>query len=420
MMGAKDKLIKNNLQFYRFSIYGFLKNLRFFEPFIILIFRDNGLTFLQIGILYSIRDMTNYLTEIPTGFIADSFGRRKSMVLAFIAYIISFVIFFTFTNFYLSAFAMVLFGLGESFRSGTHKALILEYLRLNDILDQKVAYYGQTRAAAQLGSAFNSLIAAGLLFFTGNYRTMFLAATIPYVIDLINLATYPKILDGELSKFDKRMLWVQAKTTMKGFIDIFKDQLAMRSILNSASFTALFKTCKDYLQPILQSFALALPFLILLEDVKRSGVVIGIVYFFIYLLSSYASRSSDKFSRNFNNLATPINITFLIGIGFLLLAGITTWQNLVIISVFVFLGFYVLQNLRKPMNVALISDQISHNVMASGLSVEAQITTILVAVFAPALGALADSLGIGIALIILSIVTLSSYVFVAVRDNSPN
>ncbi len=204
-------MIIKDRQYYRFSLYGFLKNLRFFEPFIILIFRDHGLTFLQIGLLYSIRDLTNYLTEIPTGFFADAFGRRKSMVLAFTAYIISFFIFYAFSDFYLSAAAMVLFGLGESFRSGTHKALILEYLRLNDMLDLKVAYYGQTRAASQMGSAVNSIIAAALLFFTGNYRAMFLAATIPYVIDLINLATYPKILDGELTEFDWRVLWGRPK-----------------------------------------------------------------------------------------------------------------------------------------------------------------------------------------------------------------
>jgi len=413
-------LIKKDVQFYRFSLYGFLKNLRFFEPFIILIFRDNGLTFLQIGLLYSIRDFTNYLTEIPTGFIADAYGRRKSMVFAFSAYIISFFIFFAFSEFYVLAIAMVLFGIGESFRSGTHKALILEYLRLNDMLDLKVAYYGRTRAASQIGSAFNSLIAAGLLFVTGNYRTMFLAATIPYVIDLVNLATYPKILDGELSQFDRHAFWKQAKGTLKVFADIFKDRQAMRSIFNSAGFTALFTSCKDYLQPILQSMALAVPFLVLLEDVKRSGVVVGVVYFFIYLLTSVASRSADQFSHRFKNLATAINLTFLAGTGFLFIAGLATWQNLTIISVLVFLGFYVLQNLRKPMNVAFVSDQISHTVMASGLSVEAQISTVLAAIFAPVLGALADSFGVGIALIALSLLALLSYFFVAVQHQSPD
>lgn len=409
-------MIKKDLQFYRFSLYGFLKNLRFFELFIILIFRDNGLTFLQIGLLYSIRDLTNYLTEIPTGFFADAFGRRKSMVLAFTAYIISFFIFYAFSDFYLLAVAMVLFGLGESFRSGTHKALILAYLRLNNMLDLKIAYYGRTRSASQMGSAFNSLIAAGLLFLSGEYRTMFIATTIPYLINLINLATYPKILDGELSRFDRRALWSQVKGTFKNFIGIFKNRQVMRSILNSASFTALFKTTKDYLQPILESLALASPVLLVLDDVNRSGIVVGIVYFFIYVLTSYASRSSDRISRSFTNMATVINKTFLVGAGLLFIAGLASRQDLAIISVFVFLGFYILQNLRKPMNVAFISDRISHKVMASGLSVEAQVVTILVAIFAPVMGALADLFGVGIALICLSLVALSSYYFVFVEN----
>jgi len=409
-------LIKKDMQFYRFSLYGFLKNLRFFELFIILIFRDNGLTFLQIGLLYSIRDLTNYLTEIPSGFFADTFGRRKSMVFAFTAYIISFFIFYAFSDFYLLAVAMVLFGLGESFRSGTHKALILEYLRLNNMLDLKIAYYGRTRSASQMGSAFNSLIAAGLLFLSGEYRTMFIATTIPYLINLINLATYPKILDGELSRFDRRALWGQVKGTFKNFIGIFKNRQVMRSILNSAGFTALFKTTKDYLQPILESLALASPFLLVLDDVNRSGIVVGIVYFFIYVLTSYASRSSDRISRRFTNMATAINKTFLAGAGLLFIAGLASRQDLAIISVFVFLGFYILQNLRKPMNVAFVSDRISHKVMASGLSVEAQVKTILVAIFAPVMGALADSFGVGTALICLSLVALSSYYFVFVEN----
>jgi len=41
--------LKNDKLFPRFSAYGFLKNLRFFDPFIILIFREAGLSFLDIG-----------------------------------------------------------------------------------------------------------------------------------------------------------------------------------------------------------------------------------------------------------------------------------------------------------------------------------------------------------------------------------
>ena len=40
---------KNDKLFPRFAAYDFLKNLRFFDPFIILIFREAGLSFLDIG-----------------------------------------------------------------------------------------------------------------------------------------------------------------------------------------------------------------------------------------------------------------------------------------------------------------------------------------------------------------------------------
>jgi MFS family permease len=409
-------VIKKDRMFYRFSAYGFLKNLRFFEPFIILIFLDSGLTFLQIGLLYSIRDLANNILEIPTGVFADTFGRRKAMVLAFSAYIVSFFVFFLYSNFYVYALAMILFAFGEAFRSGTHKALILEYLKLNDMEDLKVAYYGRTRGASQLGSAFNSLIAAALLFYTGDYRTMFLATIIPYVIDLFNLATYPKVLDGELTQVNRGTILQQVRITIKDFIGIFRDKYAMRAILNSSSFSALFKATKDYLQPILVTFALSLPLLMMVEDVKRSGVVVGVVYFFIYLLTSFASRSSDQFNRRFNKLSTPINLTYLIGVGFLFIAGLATWRNLAIISILLFFGFYILQNLRKPMNVAFISDQISHKVMASGLSIETQFTTLLVAIFAPILGALADAFGVGVSLAILGAGTFLVYLLVRVQE----
>ena len=53
--------------------------------------------------------------------------------------------------------------------------------------------------------------------------------------------------------------------------------------------------------------------------------------------------------------------------------------------------------------------------MASGLSVETQFTTILVAIFAPILGALADAFGIGLALAVLGAATLLFYTFMRVE-----
>ena len=48
---------KRNVQFYKFCLYGFLKNLRFYEPFLMLFFLEKGLDFLQIGTLHAAREI---------------------------------------------------------------------------------------------------------------------------------------------------------------------------------------------------------------------------------------------------------------------------------------------------------------------------------------------------------------------------
>jgi len=411
-------MFKNDRMFPRFALYGFLKNLRFFEPFIILIFREVGLSFLQIGFLYAIRDVATNILEIPAGVYADAFGRRKSMLMAFGSYIISFLIFDFFSGFAIYAFAMILFAFGEALRTGTHKALILEHLRLNDMAHLKVEYYGRTRSFSQLGSALNALIAASLVFYRGNYRVMFLASIIPYLLDFINLAGYPKKLDGELLQVSRGTIKSQISTTVHSFLSLFKDKRALKAILNSSGFSGLFKASKDYLQPILENFALMMPIFLLLEDKRRSALVIGIVYFIIYLFTSFAARGAADFSKRFSSLGRAINLTFLAGAGLLLLAGLAIWQEIIWLAIVIFLLFYLLQNVRRPMNVSFISDRISNRVMASGLSVESQFTTLLTAIFAPILGALADRFGIGVALMVLAAGVFFMFILARVDEAS--
>ncbi len=62
------------------------------------------------------------------------------MLFSMAAYITSFVVFFYFPEYIAAAGAMVLFACGEAFRTGTHKAMILEYLRLTGQTEWKTAF----------------------------------------------------------------------------------------------------------------------------------------------------------------------------------------------------------------------------------------------------------------------------------------
>ena len=77
----------------RFCLYGFLKNQRYFEPFFVLALLEKGLDFATIGLLVGFRELVVLLLEVPSGAIADVFGRRRAMMLSFSAYALSFLLF---------------------------------------------------------------------------------------------------------------------------------------------------------------------------------------------------------------------------------------------------------------------------------------------------------------------------------------
>ena len=131
---------RKDIQYYKFCAYGFLKNLRFFEPFLILFFLEGNLSYLQIGVIYTIREVIRNIFEIPSGLAADVLGRRKTMITSFSLYIISFLIYSMSYRYGMLITATIVFALGDAFRTGVHKAMIYNYLKLNNWDDQKVEY----------------------------------------------------------------------------------------------------------------------------------------------------------------------------------------------------------------------------------------------------------------------------------------
>jgi len=414
-----DEGVVKDKQYYKFCFYGFLKNLRFFDPFILLFFREMGLSFLQIGTLFSIREIATNLLEIPTGIVADAYGRRRAMIFSFGAYILSFLLFYFLPGYSLYAIAMVIFAMGEAFRTGTHKAMILTYLQQTNQLKHKVAYYGHTRACSERGAALSSLIAAALVLYSGSYRIIYLASVIPYLAGLLLMISYPSELDGSKSTIEStdvlKKSGNQILSTLKRFVAIFRNPGFLRTLFNSASFDAVFKSVKDYLQPVLQSIAIALPVLVTLSGDRRVAVLTGIIYFLLYAIAAFASSRAGSIEKRIRAPARSVNITYLIGSIFVLATGGLLFTSSKIPAVVLFLLLYALMNLRRPVTVGFVSEQISEQVMASGLSGESQVKTILVALLAPLVGYLADTVGIGTALGSMGLLLLIVFPLLRVR-----
>ena len=407
-----------DLQYYKFCAYGFLKNLRFFEPFLILFFMDRGLTFFQIGALYSIREVVRNIFEIPAGVFADILGRRRTMVISFIVYLLSFVIFFLSNRYIIFISAMCLYAFADAFRTGTHKAMIFEYLKIKGWGDLKVGYYGHTRSWSQIGSAISSLLAGGLVFISGSYEYAFLFSIVPYLIGLLLMISYPKELDGDIDSRRKRGQKQIFKEVISEFITTFNNIKVLKSLANVSSFSGYFKAVKDWLQPVIQTLALSIPVFLYLDDEKRTAILIGIVYFVIYLLSSLAARNSGNVLRRFKSIGMALNATLIIGLVAGIFSGVFYLIGISSIAILLFLVMFMLENSRKPIGVSFIAGFIKKDILATTLSVESQVKSIFTAIIALALGYLADKFGLGIALMLVTGVLVLLVPFIMLRTKS--
>jgi len=386
-------------QYYKFCLYGFLKNLRFFDAFFIIFLVDKGISYTEIGILYSIREIFINIFEIPSGIIADAFGRKYSLMLSFVAYIISFIIFYLANDFWLFAFAFIIYGVGEAFRSGTHKGMIMDYLKLNNWSNQRINYYGHTRACSQKGSALSALIAGVLVFFSGSYQNIFLFSIIPYLINLILIWSYPEELNKS-STVKSSSKKSSVKLTFNSFWETIKQPNVLKIINASAVHSAYLKAVKDYIQLLMVNIALIIPFLTDIDINKKNGLIIGVLYFGIYLLTSKASQFASKAVDKKQNSISYI--TLILGFTLGILSGVFFYFNLWILSFIAFVGIYLIENLRKPILTGFLSDNVPNKILTSVMSVQSQLKTVITSILAFTFGLIADNFGISSAFIVTS------------------
>lgn len=384
---------------FRFSLYGFLKNQQYYDLFLILAFREKGLSFTTIGLLVGFREIAINLMEIPTGAVADVLGRRRSMIASHVAYVLSFVCFafaspvaLSYAGMLAVLFgAMLLFSAGEAFRTGTHKAIIFDWLAREGRGGEKTRVYGFTRSWSKLGSAVSVVIAAVLVFLTGRYSDVFLFCIPPYLANIVNFLTYPKYLDGEPD--DGRGVRDVARALAQTFRQTFRSGALRRLLVESMGFEGGFKVTKDYLQPLIRSAALSLPLLVGFSDLRRTAVLVGAVGFVLYVLSSFASRHADWFARKAGS--EQAGARRLWGLDLVIFAamaaGLAAGVSAAAVTAFVALS--IIQNFWRPILISRVADEADATRMATVLSAESQAKTLFAAVLAPLLGLAVDLAG---------------------------
>ena len=98
-------------------------------PYWVIYFNEVGLTFTQLGIAWAVFSFSAILFEIPTGAVADIYGRKFSVILGgILTSIFLFLIIFA-KEFYLIIILMALWGMATTFSTGSYDAWVIDLLK---------------------------------------------------------------------------------------------------------------------------------------------------------------------------------------------------------------------------------------------------------------------------------------------------
>ncbi|MBT3405987.1 MFS transporter [Candidatus Woesearchaeota archaeon] len=155
------KFEKNELKLlWPFYLSKFFYSFGFIAAYAVIYLKGLGLSYFQVSLLLSMSYITSVLFDIPTGAVADVFGRRVSVILSHIISAIALISIAFITNFYLLLVVFILWGVAHTLQTGADEAWIVSNLkcakrsRLIDIC------YARLPSIGALGVAVGPVLAA--------------------------------------------------------------------------------------------------------------------------------------------------------------------------------------------------------------------------------------------------------------------
>jgi MFS family permease len=152
-------------------LYILLQNIDFTRGIWMIYLAGKGMSLTQLGLLETIFHVTSFTMEVPTGAVADLFGRRTSRIIGRLTSLISVIILLLSNSFWMFAVSFIFTALSYNLESGAGDALIYDSLKEIGEEDQFMKVNGNKEVFYQAASTISFLI-GGILAFK-NYSTAF-------------------------------------------------------------------------------------------------------------------------------------------------------------------------------------------------------------------------------------------------------
>jgi MFS family permease len=150
-MGRLERLQKNPKLLSVAKVFAELKSI---NVVITLFYLHRGVTLDQVFYLSIVWSITSLIVEVPTGYLADRFGRKHTLLLGTAVTFLSYVLAFFAHGFWMFCLQFILMSFGFACFSGTEEALLYDTLKETGEEHKMTKYFAKLNAARQVMKIF--------------------------------------------------------------------------------------------------------------------------------------------------------------------------------------------------------------------------------------------------------------------------
>ncbi len=350
-------------------------------PIIVLFFQEHGLSLSKVMILQSIYSISVALFEIPSGYIADIFGRKKAIIISTILSFIGYVLFSFFSDFTVFIIAEILIGVGGSLMSGSDSAIIYDTLIDNNNKEKYTKIEGKNYAIGNFSEAIagvlGGILAASSIYYPVYIQTIILSFSIPIAFSIIE----PKINSIGIKKKDLKIKNILKNT-------LFYDKKLKWLIIYSATMGVATLSIAWFCQPFFKSIDIPI-------------IYFGLIWAILNLSVGITSYNSYRIEKNMSPIKIMTIISILMPICFFFISAFNS-----IFSLLFILLIYLIRGIVTPLLRNYINIEISSEKRATVLSIRSFFIRIAFASTAPLFAYFAENTSINYVFYLLSIIIM--------------
>lgn len=222
----------------KMNAYRFLFDMYFISAVLIPFFVGwGGLRFSQVFYINAWFHLWSFLLEIPTGTVADFFGRKKSLILAPIVGIIGAIVYTSYPHIAVFLIGEVIWAVSYTLASGADVALVYDSLKKIDETKRSKKVISKLESIKLSGIVVGALI-GGVIAKLLNARVTFLFQIIPLTISFIIALTLKEPPAAENEKIRKEPYFKILSDGIRFFTkhDILKILTLDMVVVNAVSF----------------------------------------------------------------------------------------------------------------------------------------------------------------------------------------